>query len=295
MKNITTIASSPVSVWSISDPQAIVVIAHGMMEHADRYAAFAAELNHSRMSVYAIHHIGHGANTEFPQGHWPEEGFKLATIRLRNLIEYIHQNNPLVPVFLFGHSMGSFISQLYMAQAPRVKGVILSGTNGPQVMTVLGSWIANIISLSTKATQPSPFLHHMAFDPYQKPFQPNRTTCDWLSRDNEQVDLYVHDPQCGFVCTVGFYKSFMKGLNQIHQHQTMMNIPKDLPVYLMSGAKDPVGGMGKGVAKLFHIYKKIGLHDVQMKLYPEGRHEMLNELNRSEVYRDIIDWILAHR
>jgi alpha-beta hydrolase superfamily lysophospholipase len=294
MKTIISVASNPVNVWSIENPQAIVIIAHGMMEHADRYAVLAEEMNHSRIYVYAIHHLGHGINEEYPKGHWPKDGFSIATQRVADLVSFAKKMHPEVPVFLLGHSMGSFIAQNYMANNPQVQGVILSGTNGPSAMVKLGKFVARLVGIFRSDTQPSPFLHHLSFDGFQKPFRPNRTSCDWLSRDKEQVDLYVADPLCGFTCTVGFYNGFLTGLSVIHQPKQMAKIPTNLPVYLFSGAKDPVGNMGKGVELLTSMYKKIGLKDVSMKLYPEGRHEMFNELNRNDVYRDVIDWILNH-
>ena len=294
MKTIITVTNNPVTVWPIDNPQAITILSHGMMEHADRYTTLAEEMNHQRIYVYAIHHLGHGLNEEYPKGHWPKDGFSICTQRLADLVSFAKKMHPDVPVFILGHSMGSFIAQDYMANQPQVNGVILSGTNGPSALVKFGKIVAKIVSIFRSDTQPSPFLHHLSFDNFQRPFRPNRTTCDWLSRDNEQVDLYVADPLCGFTCTVGFYNSFMGGLNRIHTTKQMANIPHDLPVHLFSGAKDPVGNMGKGVELLTSMYKKIGLRDVTMKLYPEGRHEMLNELNRNEVYRDVIDWILNH-
>lgn len=295
MKSFKKIGESPVSVWKAVNTQINLVIAHGMMEHADRYADFAEELNNAGISVYAIHHIGHGKNEEFPLGHWPKNGFELATDRISNLVDQLTNQMPEIPVFLLGHSMGSFIAQNYIARNPKIKGVILSGSNGPSFMVKVGAILSSILVLFNDPKSQSPFLHHMSFDPFQKPFRPNRTSCDWLSRDSDQVDAYVQDNLCGFICTHGFYASFMKGLVHIHKKSILTKIPTTLPVYLFSGGMDPVSNLGKGVERLTKIYKSLGIQDVTMKLYPQGRHEMLNELNRTDVYRDVIDWILTHR
>lgn len=295
MKSIITVSGSPVTVWKVSNTQVNVVIAHGMMEHADRYADFADELNTAGISVYAIHHLGHGLSNEFEQGHWPKNGFQLCVDRMADLVTHVRTLQPDIPVFMLGHSMGSFLAQKYISENPQIKGLILSGTNGPSLMVHVGSVLASLLLQLNDAKSESPFLHHMSFDPFQKPFQPNRTSCDWLSRDSEQVDAYVQDNKCGFVCTHGFYDSFMRGLTNIHRKKVMMNIPKSLPIYLFSGSMDPVGNFGKGVTKLSKMYLGMGMTDITTKLYLQGRHEMINEINRKEVYRDVIDWILSRR
>ena len=295
MKSTITVSGSPVTVWKVPNTQVNFIIAHGMMEHAERYGEFAHELNAAGISVYAIHHLGHGLSNEYEQGHWPKNGFQLCVDRMTNLVNHLHTIQPDIPVFMMGHSMGSFLAQQYIAENPKIKGLILSGTNGPSLMVTIGSLLASVLLRFNNPKTESPFLHHMSFDPFQKPFQPNRTSCDWLSRDSEQVDAYVQDNKCGFICTHGFYDSFMRGLKNIHQRKVMVRIPKTLPIYLFSGSMDPVGNFGKGVTKLSKMYQSLGIVDISTKLYLQGRHEMINEINRKEVYRDVIDWILSRR
>jgi len=276
----------------------VVQIAQGMAETAGRYESFAESLTEAGYAVYANDHRGHGRTAKSLEelGDIGDDGYNWMVRNLKQLNDIIHSEYPSLPIFLFGHSMGSFLSQTYIAKyAATISGVILSGTGGKQ-----GPIIHVAIALAKRemqkkgATVKSPTLNGLLFRNNNRSFAPARTEFDWLTRDAAQVDRYINDPYCGNVLTTGFYYHFLRGLANLHAKASLAEIPQNLPVFLLSGNQDPVGNYGKGVAQLEKIYRSLGLTNVRMKLYPGGRHEMLNETNRAEVIQDIIAWLDAH-
>jgi alpha-beta hydrolase superfamily lysophospholipase len=278
---------------------AVVQIAHGMAEHSARYERFAKALTSAGYIVYANDHRGHGktAGTLDKAGIYAkEDGFRVVIENMHQLTEIIKKENHKLPVFLFGHSMGSLLAQGYMPlYGKEIAGCILSGTAGPAIpLTTVGREIARIISLFKGRDTKSNLLNTLSFGAFNNAFKPNRTDFDWLSRDNEEVDKYINDPWCGFVCTAGFFFDLAKGLLWAQSANTMKLIPADLPIYLYAGAKDPVGGETKTIRNLISIYQKNGIKDVTWKFYENARHETLNETNRDEVTKDVIAWLKAH-
>lgn len=140
----------------------------------------------------------------------------------------------------------------------------------------------------------SPLLDKLLFGSYNKPFRPNRTEFDWLSRDSKEVDKYIRDPLCGGIFTAGFFYDLITGVKKINKFYNIKNVPQDLPIYLFSGEKDPVGGNTRGLLQVYKAYRKAGIKDITYKFYKGCRHEMLNEINRKEVYNDIISWLDKH-
>jgi alpha-beta hydrolase superfamily lysophospholipase len=276
-------------------PRAIVQIAHGMAETAARYERFAQVLSVAGYEVYANDHRGHGRTAGHPDqvGIIGENGFSKMTDAMAQLTDEIAIRHPGIPIVLFGHSMGSFLAQQYMYRyADKVSGVVLSGTNGRHSSMIwVGIRIAELLASTKGEEHRSKLLMKLSLGSYNKAFQPNRTVCDWLSRDEAEVDRYVADPFCGGVFTASFFRDFFRGLLDIHQAKHMKRIPKQLPILLFAGERDPVGRMGKGVIQLLETYRSLGIGQVSCKLYPEGRHEMLNETNRDEVTHDIIEWL----
>ena len=274
----------------------IVQIAHGMAEHAERYDRFARHLTKNGYIVYGNDHRGHGktAGTMENLGYLADvDGFELLVRDLQTLSSIIKNDNPHLPLFLFGHSMGSFAAQRYiMLRGNDLDGVILSGSNGKQGFILkAGSFIAKreIKKYGRKAQ--SPKLNDLIFSGYNKAFEPSRTGSDWLSKDEKEVDKYISDPYCGTVFTAGFFYDFFTGLMKIEAKKNIALIPNDLPIYIFSGDKDPVGKCGKGIVNLYKRYKDHGVKDVQYKLYKDGRHEMLNEINRDEVMDNVVKWL----
>lgn len=276
--------------WLLNNKKLIVVISHGMAEHIERYDYFANELNKDGVEVWGINQIGHGDAIENNlKGHWEKNGFYQCVENLKTLIEHVHELNKDTKVVLFGHSMGSFLTQEFIKRYSNlIDGVIISGSAKTGALHKMGKFVSSLVI--GDRTKPNKFLDGLSFGSYNKQFKPARTPFDWLSRDNEQVDKYIADPLCGYVCTTGFYKEFLKGLAKLNKN--VENIRKDLPIYIMSGSKDPVGNNGKDVKALYEMYKNNKIDDVELHLYEDGRHEMLNEINKDEVIKDIKSWLV---
>lgn len=273
-------------------------IAHGMAETAARYERFAEKLVENGFVVYANDHRGHGNTAKDVEklGDLGEDGFNAMVEDMHKLTGIIKEENKDVPVYLLGHSMGSFLTQRYIClYGSGLKGAILSGSSGSQGFTpYFGRFLAKREIKKAGRGAKSPKLDKLSFGGYNKGFNPNRTKFDWLSRDEKEVDKYIDDPYCGTVFTAGFFHDLCGGLLSIADKNEIAKVPKELPIYIFSGDKDPVGGNGKRVLKLVRAYKNQGIKDVTYKLYKDGRHEMLNELNREEVIQDTIDWIKSH-
>lgn len=279
-----------------TNAKANVIIIHGMAEHAQRYDNFAAFLNKNGFNVYAYDQRGHGktAGSIEKQGFFSEkDGWSKVVADLKTMIDTVQTDSPGLPVFLFGHSMGTFVARTYIADYDdSVKGVILSGTTGSAgLLGKIGLLLTNIIMLFKKRNSPSPLMDSLSFGDFNKAFKPNRTKFDWLSRDKVQVDKYVQDPYCGAIFSVGFYNDMMQGLEYVNKPTTAQKVRKGLPMYLVAGNNDPVSKNGKQVKDVFEMYKNTGISDISMKLYEDARHEILNETNKDAVYRDIFAWL----
>jgi len=284
--------------WAPADqqPKAVVQIAHGLLEAAARYRRVAAALTTSGYLVYANDHRGHGKTARSLEelGDWGEDGFNASVRNLHLLAGIIRRENPGLPLFLFGHSMGSFLVQNYLTKYPvDLQGVILSGSNDspPGLALNLGIAVAKREVAKKGPRTRSPKLHKLVFGAYNKGFEPARTPFDWLSRDEAEVAKYINDPYCGGIASAGLYYDLFRGLKETYKKKNRQRIRRDLSVYIFSGSKDPVGMNGRGVRKLVRAYQKLGLEDVTYRLYKDGRHEMLNELNRDEVTKDLLNWL----
>ncbi len=281
------------------NPKANLIIVHGMAEHAQRYDDFAKFLNKNGFNVYAYDQRGHGktAGSIEKQGFFAEkDGWNKVTSDLKNMIDTAKKDFPNLPIFILGHSMGTFVTRTYIADyEDSVKGVILSGTTGSAgLLGKVGILLTNIIMLFKKKNSPSPLMDSLSFGDFNKAFKPNRTKFDWLSRDDAQVDKYVEDPYCGAIFSVGFYNDMMKGLEYVNKPETANKVRKDLPMYLFAGDNDPVSKNGKQVKDVFGMYKNAGITDISIKLYEGARHETLNETNKEEVYNDVLSWLNKH-
>lgn len=275
--------------------KAVVQIAHGMAETAARYERFAAALTARGYAVFAGDHRGHGRTAGRPEavGDPGPYSFARMTDDLAAVTERIAARHPGAPIVLFGHSMGSFLAQQYMYRHPgKLAGVILSGSDGPKGPELgLGLLLARLEARWRGDGHRSRLLNALTFGGYNRRFRPVRTAFDWLSRDPEEVDRYIADPYCGGVFTAGFFRDFFAGLRDIHKPEHLRRIPRELPILIVSGDKDPVGRFGAGVRQLADLYRQLGFSRVRCKLYPGGRHELLNETNREEVTDDVLQWL----
>lgn len=276
-------------------PRAIVQVAHGMAEHAARYERFARALTAASYAVYAHDHRGHGQTaSKADHGHFADhDGFATVVGDLGAVTEFAQAEHPGVPVVLFGHSMGSFLSRAYAAQhGARLAGLVLSGTAGdPGPLASVGRGLAGAQARLRGRKHQSGLMDKLTFGQYNAAFKPNRTSFDWLSRDDAEVDKYVADPLCGNVFSAGFFADLLGGVQQVNKPSAYAAVPADLPVLVFAGELDPVGDAGKGPREVADRYRSAGVTDVTTTLYPDGRHEMLNETNRDEVVADLLAWL----
>jgi alpha-beta hydrolase superfamily lysophospholipase len=275
----------------------VVQIVHGMAETADRYSRVASPLCELGYVVYAHDQRGHGKTAKSIEslGDCGEDCFNGMVNDILELGDLLKSKYGDIPHYLFGHSMGSFLTQQIMEHhGEQYSGFILSGTNGPQSNLGLARSIALMQIKLQGAPHHSLMLNALVFGRYNHKISPTRTTFDWLSRDEDEVDKYIQDPYCGEVCTAGFFRDFFGLLRDIQKPSSYRTIHKNKPIYIFAGDADPVGSYGKGVTRLHQIYLKLGISDVECRLYPGGRHEMLNEINRDEVTADLLDWLARH-
>ena len=279
-----------------SKPRAVVQIAHGIAEHIDRYRPFMEFLADNGFVAAGNDHLGHGKSIRVPeeQGFFAEkDGWWRVVDDMDKLHDIMANEYPELPYVLFGHSMGSFLTRTYLIKHPdKYDGVILSGTGHQSPALVLGgNAAASVMAKLNGAMGDGAKLDSLAFGSYLNKIENPRTKFDWLSRDTEQVDKYIADPLCGFVGKIGLYRDMMQGIKFITDKKNIAQMNKEKPVYFMSGDGDPVGDYGKGVERAYKAFCDAGLHDVFMRLYPGGRHEMLNETNKEQVYQDILNWL----
>jgi alpha-beta hydrolase superfamily lysophospholipase len=275
-------------------PKASILILHGMAEHQKRYFAFAQYLVNLGYDVYCYDHRGHGTDKKLSDlGFFaPENGYRLVVEDAITVSTYIDQNNRCSKFFLFGHSMGSIISRNVIQEYDKYTGVILSGTTyPPKALTLSGLFLSSLIKKVKGPKHISPFMSNLMFGNKKYTSLSTRTAFDWLTRSNPVVGAYIHDPYCGFTCTASFYHDLLKLVQEASSKKQMKLTKKELPLFIISGEKDPVGGYGKEITKLVGTLKKYGFTNITTKLYPECRHEILNELNNEEVYSDIHSWI----
>lgn len=275
-------------------PKASILILHGMAEHQNRYETFANYLVTHGFDVYSYDHRGHGTDKKLSDlGFLAREyGYQLVVQDAIEISESIAKNNRCNKFFLFGHSMGSIISRNVIQTYDKYTGVLLSGTNfPPKLMVLSGLFMSSIIIKLKGPKHISPYLSNLMFGSKKYTSLSTRTAFDWLTRCNPIVGAYMHDPYCGFTCTASFYHDILKLVeNEISKKQIQLT-RKELPLFIISGEKDPVGSYGKEVNKYINALKKLGFSNISSKLYPECRHEILNELNKEEVFSDIQLWI----
>ncbi len=276
-------------------PVAVVQIVHGIAEHVDRYSEFAAFLNEQGILVVAEDHMGHGGSVGpgdtlgYFAGGWFKAVQDTYRILCNTRMEY-----PDVPYFLLGHSMGSFMARTLIAKYPKcgISGAILSGsgwTHRALINTLTAA--CTLVGKREGFDRPSKLLNDLVFSGYSSRVEHRRTAWDWLTRDSRTVDAYVADPLCGFPATAGLLRDMMTGLRYIQEPVHIQRMKKDLPVLFISGSDDPVGGYGQGVKQAANAFRDAGMENVTVKLYPLCRHELLNEINKEEVSRYILDWL----
>ena len=283
--------------WLVETPNAIIHIAHGMGEHAQRYDWVAQQLNAASFSVYANDHRGHGVTGQANLGYFGPDGWNRVVADAYEINQYIRAQHPGLPVVLLGHSMGSMLAQQYITRhGASIDALVLSGSPGFKAKSrnPIPGWILRYETRRVGADQQSPVMQKFLFGSSNKPFDgPNASGFEWLSRDAEQVAKYVNDPDCGFVIATGSLKDLQVGAAIAADPASHAAIPKNLPMYVFAGSDDPVHGEQADIERMVAAYKEAGISNLTLKWYPEGRHEMFNETNRDEVIADLVAWLTS--
>lgn len=278
--------------------KAVIQIAHGGAEHAGRYAHVGEAYSKAGYVVYANDHRGHGKTGQHAGrlgtlglGDWDR-----MVRNLKELTDIIKEAYPERPVFLLGHSMGSFLVQKYIQMWGKdLKGVLLTGTTGELMMPSAQIDLEDMQRRVAEKGLDAPAEEFSELvKAYNEPFDPAKTGFDWLTRDEAEVQRYIDDPLSGFDLSYGFIIELGRSLFSLGDREKLQKIPKDLPIYIFVGSMDPASGMGKGAKVLFNSYQELGIKDIMYKEYPDARHELFNEINREEVIQDVLMWLNAH-
>ena len=283
-------------VWDkVEQPKGVVQIFHGMAEHAKRYESFAKFLNSRGFIVYADDHRGHGKTAGKVEkiGCVGKDGFSNIVDDEYEITQLIKQKYNNIPLVILGHSFGSFVAQEYIIRYSNdIDGAIISGTAYRKGGAVVFGKILSTIGVKLFGEEnPSKIIDRLSFLGYNKKINNPKSVHAWLSRDEEKVKEYDDDECCGTTFTSGFWYHFFNGMSMLNKENRIAMIRKSLPIFVFAGTGDPVGSYGKLVKLLYDKYKEAGIKDVSLRLYPDGRHEMLNETNREEVYSDIYKWV----
>ena len=279
--------------------RAVLQICHGVAEHIVRYDAFARYLNDLGIAVVGHDHLGHGLS--LPEGGTPVyfgEGNTWNTVV--DDIYVLHQRirlwYPDVPLCIMGHSMGSFLTRTYLIRYPgTVKAAIIMGTGWqPKAVIAGGMAVAKAVGAVVGENGTSDLVTNLAFGAYNKLFAPNRTSCDWLSADEGNVDAYMADPLCGADATVGLFRQMLSGIRFNQKLSNLRQMDPRIPVLFVAGEKDPVGDCGNGVRRTYQEFRRAGVQDCTLKLYPGLRHEILNEkAQQQQIFEDIGQWLTS--
>ena len=272
--------------------RAIVELSHGVSEHILRYEPLASYLTQRGFAVIGHDHLGHGSSVIpgaprlylGPPGSWETATRDLDTCR-----RLARERFGRLPLFLLGHSMGSFLARTYLIRYPgTVAGAILMGTGQmPPALVAAGRVLAAREARKVGDRHSSPLVNKLAFEAYNQKFAPNRTGYDWLSASTENVDQYLADPLCGGDPTIGLFREMLRGIACIEKQENLKRMNRNTPVLFLSGQDDPVGDMGKGVRRAYRSFRRSGVRDVEIRLYQGLRHEILQETGREKVYADV--------
>lgn len=280
--------------YTEAEPKGTVLISHGMSEHYSRYLEFTAFLNHCGYDVFLYNHRGHGSDKKLEElGIFAEkDGDIKVTQDMIHLIHFIKKNCRNKSLFLFAHSMGSLIARNVIQYEDAIDGIILSGTTHMPSGTVLfGKIVSGMIRMVKGHDYVSQFMHKLVFPPKKFDSVCERTKFDWLTRNHYIVGQYMHDPYCGFTCSVGLHNDVIKILSNVTLPHMVLRTRKDLPIYIISGQSDPVCSFGNDIYHFVSLLQKLGFTAVDCTVYAESRHELLNELNQKEVMLGIMKWL----
>jgi alpha-beta hydrolase superfamily lysophospholipase len=276
--------------WQINNPKGNVILVTGMQEHSNRYDHFAEFLNENGFNVYCLDHYGQGENVR--DGRYgivsKETFFKYADTIYELQLKI---STPSLPTYVFGHSMGSFICQAYLQRHRDVaKKVVLCGTSGKIPFSKMGFTLAKMLIKDKNWDEPSPLFTSLSIGGYSKSIKDKEFECDWISYNRENRVKYVEDPMCGYMCSNGFYYNLLQGTSVIFDAKYIKNINEESDIYVVVGEHDPVSANAKRAHELVRRYKRNGHHKIRLTVYPNMRHEILNEDGKEKVYQDILNF-----
>ncbi|MDU7030798.1 alpha/beta fold hydrolase [uncultured Robinsoniella sp.] len=276
--------------------RAVLQIAHGMVEFIERYDEFAGYMADHGFLVVGNDHLGHGDSIKSKEyyGYFAKENGNRALIRDMHKLRCITEKEYAgLPYFILGHSMGSFLTRQYICcHGKGLAGTIIMGTGyKPRFAVKAGIVLTAILAKRHGWMYRSRLVDAMAFGGYNRNYKPARTDRDWLCRDEKVVDAYIAEEKCQFLFTLNAYHNLFHGLYKLTFEEYLERMPREMPVLFVAGEDDPVGDQGRGVKKVVETFRKTGMKDISCKLYPDDRHEILNELDRKQVYRDILQWL----
>lgn len=278
--------------------KAVLQMCHGMVEYIDRYHDFATYLADRGIYVVGHDHLGHGQSvcSAGEYGYFPQpDGNKLVIGDIHKLRMMTKEKYANVPYFMLGHSMGSFLLRQYLTMHSKgLAGAIIMGTGHQPLMILKAGQLVCKITAAVKGWKyRSEFVNNLSFGSFNKKFEPAETPKDWVTSYKPIRDMYVKDPLTSFTFTVGGYYQMFEGMKVLDTKGSVDRIRKDIPVFFVAGEDDPVGDFGKGVQRIYEKYKSAGIKDTSIKLYKGDRHEILNEVDREQVYEDLYCWIVS--
>lgn len=276
--------------------KAVIQLSHGMCEYICRYEPMFEVLTAAGFAVCGNDHLGHGDTSPESYGFIAEEnGYQYVLSDLHTMNGLGHEKYPHLPYFLLGHSMGSFYARWFAEKYPdAIDGLIISGTGGPSPVMPVGKALAAFLSKVKGAKYVSKLMVKASMGSYCKKIEGATSGNAWLSRDPAVWEAYEKDRKCNFSFTVSAYRDMLTAYLHVNRQAWANSLEKALPIYIYSGDCDPVGAYGKGVKAVYNMLKTAGIRDVQLKLYPGGRHEMHNETNKDEVFADLLRWLNTH-
>lgn len=281
--------------WKAEPATSNLVFMTGMQEHSERYDHLARYLNDFGISVYVLDAVGQGLNAPRPedQQKWFKGAFDTNVSAAHQKVMELKEETKL-PTFIMGHSMGSFMTQRYLELFPdSADKVVIWSSNGPRRMKMACAYmLASILTNKRNWDKPSKFISNASFGPYARTVKNRKTDVDWLSYDEENVKDYIADPYCGAENTHGFWKEFLRGMNELYKKKSLKKVSKNEKILIVAGEEDPVGEMGKGPRRLKEMYEKLGVSNVTIFMFPHMRHEIHNETEKHLVYKVLSDFLI---
>ena len=282
----------------VTEMKAAVQLVHGMCEYCERYEDFIDFLCGNGIMVFCHDHLGHGNSARDAEhlGFFaPERGWHFLAKDVVKLTRIVKENCRNVKLFILGHSMGSLVVRTVLAKYGYMyDGAVIMGTVNTKIGTNAGIALTRSIGKIKGNMYRSKFMDDIVFGLNNRRIENPISEYSWISSDDEIVKKYEKDPLCNFHFTVRAYSDLMFLVNYVSRSDWAGKIDKELPVFICSGDADPVGMYGIAPQNVFNALNNAGLQDLELKIYKDMRHEILNEIGRQEVYDDLLEWFSNH-